>query len=174
MLKWMYASNMGSSKMIDKRLRQRLRDERERRDWSQVTMARMLKREGLLIHPSTVTKIEAGCRAVQPDELNAYADIFGTSIDSLMGRDGTTDLMWAISKLGSAAQQISTDIGNLRLRLINESIDVHDLSDDFHAIDIKEAVHQAARLLEESRQALKPVIDPFPLPTNSGPAAKGE
>lgn len=69
------------------RLRARVRAERERRGWSQVALATKLKAKGVRgILGSTVAKIESGDRKVKLDEVMALAEIFGISVDTLLGR----------------------------------------------------------------------------------------
>jgi hypothetical protein len=60
------------------RLRLRLRDERERHGWSQVALAEMVTRSGVVCHTSTIAKIESGFRAVRVEELKIFADLFMT------------------------------------------------------------------------------------------------
>jgi transcriptional regulator with XRE-family HTH domain len=55
------------------------------------------------IYPTTVAKIEAGDRAVRIDELTSIADLFGVSLDRLLGRRETS----------SARQNIEFVVGNL-------------------------------------------------------------
>jgi transcriptional regulator with XRE-family HTH domain len=120
------------------RLRQRIREERERHGWSQARFATKVSERGLVIHPSTIAKIEMGKRAVHIDELSTFADIFGTSIDALVGRRGdlSTDLAWAASKLTSNAQKMATDLDALRTRLRGAYDDVRPRSGlDGEAVD---------------------------------------
>lgn len=72
------------------RFRERVKAERERdrRKWSQAELSKRLQAKGLKhILPSTVAKIESGDRAVRIDEANALADLFGVSVDGLLGRN---------------------------------------------------------------------------------------
>ena len=96
---------------VDDLLRDNLRNERERRKLTQTQVAEMLLTRVRSMHTSTVAKIEAGTRAVHADELSAYADIFGVSVDALLGRtrDGT-DLAWAVAKLTSSAQKTASEV----------------------------------------------------------------
>jgi transcriptional regulator with XRE-family HTH domain len=96
-------------------LRQRICDERERHGWSQVAFATKVSERGLVLHASTIAKIETGKRAVHIDELDIFADIFGMSMDALVGRRGdSSDLAWAASKLTSNAQKMAGDLDALR------------------------------------------------------------
>ena len=53
---------------------------------SQTRMAELLAEHGFRAYGTTVAKIEANERAVAAEELAAYADVFGCSVDALMGR----------------------------------------------------------------------------------------
>jgi transcriptional regulator with XRE-family HTH domain len=158
---------MGKPRTSEIRFRERVRSERECRSWSQARLAEALKDNGLpYVFPSTVAKIEAGDRAVRINEASALADIFGLSIDTLVGRPARGgDLAWAVSKLTSNAQKIAGEVSTLRLRLIAEAEDVHHYADDFHAVDIKEATYAAAAALEDARRSLAHLANQFPFPT---------
>src|ERR1700742_3389366 len=101
---------MGKSGSVGYLLRNRIRDEREHRGWSQAELAQALVTRGMIGHTSTIAKIELGLRGVRIDELCAFADLFGMSVDTLLGRGGTNDLAWAISKLTGNAQKIAVEI----------------------------------------------------------------
>jgi transcriptional regulator with XRE-family HTH domain len=80
----------------------RIRNKRNERGWKQPQLAEMLRDRGVAsIQTPTVAKIEAGERAVKIHEAAVLADIFGISIDALMGRrvSARADLM-------SAARQV--------------------------------------------------------------------
>jgi len=77
--------------------------------------------------PSTISKIEAGDRAVRIDEAAGFADLFGTSTDALLGRPSSgADLMWALSKLSSNAHKMVNEVSSLRQRLHADAQDVRD------------------------------------------------
>lgn len=78
---------MGNQGRVGDRFRKRLKSERQRRDWSQEDVAKMLADKGIHgIYPTTIAKIEAGDRAVRIDELTAIADLLDVSLDGLLGR----------------------------------------------------------------------------------------
>lgn len=64
----------------------RLRTERERRGWSQAELAKLLAGKGIPAHPTTIAKLEAAERHAKMRELVGLADIFGMSVDTLLGR----------------------------------------------------------------------------------------
>lgn len=75
------------------------------------------ERYGLGFHASGIAKIEAGDREVRITELAAFADLFGASADAMLGRvSGTTDVLWAASKLTDNAQKAAADIVALKER----------------------------------------------------------
>lgn len=77
---------MGKHKWIDDHFRKQLKDERERREWKQADLAKMLSDKGIPMDWTTVAKIEKGVRSVRIDEAAAIADCFGISVDTLLGR----------------------------------------------------------------------------------------
>jgi transcriptional regulator with XRE-family HTH domain len=141
---------MGQTSFINTQIGTRIRAERQRHNWSQDELAARLGDRRLpygldYFHRSAIAKIEAGTRSVRPEELAAFADLFRTSIDALLGRSpGGSDLAWAVSKLTSSAQKMAGEVSGIRARLMNDAQDVHHYADDFHANDIKEATYAAA------------------------------
>jgi transcriptional regulator with XRE-family HTH domain len=77
---------MSKSKWIDDHFRKRLKDERDRNEWKQEDLAKMLSDMGVPMHWTTIAKIEKGTRSVRIDEAAAFADCFGISVDTLLGR----------------------------------------------------------------------------------------
>ena len=69
--------------VADEQFAVRLREERERRHWSQADIARIMAGRGWRWHTQTVQKIEAGHRKVPVGEAKALAEIFGTTVDRL-------------------------------------------------------------------------------------------
>jgi transcriptional regulator with XRE-family HTH domain len=55
---------------------------------SQTELAARLTKQGFRAYGSTVAKIERNERDLRAEELAAYADVFGCSIDALLGRRG--------------------------------------------------------------------------------------
>jgi transcriptional regulator with XRE-family HTH domain len=168
---------MGLHQSVAGRLRQRIREERERHGWSQARFATKVSERGLVIHPSTIAKIEMGKRAVHVDELSTFADIFGTSIDALVGRRGaSTDLAWAASKLTSNAQKMATDLDALRTRLRGAYDDVRAaVGPGGEAVDnLLEHAGSAILQLSTAQDWLNRLANQFPLPTDFGPTTKGE
>lgn len=59
---------------------------REGRRWSQGELERRLAEKGIQLHSTTIAKIEKGDRPVNVVEAAAIADLFGKSVDALLGR----------------------------------------------------------------------------------------
>ncbi|MGH6683963.1 MAG: helix-turn-helix transcriptional regulator [Pseudolabrys sp.] len=110
---------MGRQSASETRFRERVRDERERRKWSQADLAKMLKDKGIhSIYPTTIAKIESGERAVRIDEAAAIADLFDVSLDVLMGLRGVDDdAAYALTVLADEAQQLTPAVVQIRDRL---------------------------------------------------------
>ncbi|HME78909.1 MAG TPA: helix-turn-helix transcriptional regulator [Mycobacterium sp.] len=96
---------MNKEKLAAAELRNTLKRLRTDRGWSMAEMAELLTAKGLTAYQTTITKIEAGNRAVQIDELVAYADIFECSVDTLLGHTTTAagDKSVAVSALVNLA-----------------------------------------------------------------------
>lgn len=69
--------------VADERFAVRLREERERKHWSQADVARFMTERGWSWPPQTVQRIEAGHRKVSVGEAKALAEIIGTTVDRL-------------------------------------------------------------------------------------------
>jgi transcriptional regulator with XRE-family HTH domain len=105
---------MGTQKWADERFGKRVRAEREHRGWSQADMAKMLSDNGIHpMHPTTVAKIEAGDRSVRINEAVGMADLFGVSLDALMGRTQGShedELKYSLRVLRDTALQSSQQV----------------------------------------------------------------
>jgi transcriptional regulator with XRE-family HTH domain len=104
-----YLYEMASTKWIDDRFGDRLKAERERRGWTQPELAMMLSDKGIEpMHATTIAKIEAARRSVRINEAVGIADLFGVSLDSLLGlkwRPKGDDIDYALRVLHDAARQ---------------------------------------------------------------------
>jgi ribosome-binding protein aMBF1 (putative translation factor) len=151
-----YAPNMGTQSPVEIRFRQHVRDERDRRGWSQAGLAELLQNNGLPhILASTVAKIEAGDRAVRIDEAHVLAELLETSVDALLGRtpldDGgnlATELRLArhaATKAQLTCQEVQSSLAStaLALRTVSGRQPVDD------AETLVEACMQAATALGE-------------------------
>ena len=99
---------MGSETSVETRFRERVKDARKDRDWSQADVSKMLRDKGIdSMYPTTVAKVESGERAVRMVEAAAFADLFGVSVDWLLGRDigPQQDLVFTLQAASQTAQQ---------------------------------------------------------------------
>ena len=115
---------MGRRERPEDRFRKRLREERERRGWSQSDMAKMLTDNGIPAHATTIAKIEAANgRQVKIDEAAGIADLFGVSLDSLLGRKTAldNDLAHALRSLQEVAHKALWDI-NMSAHAVRERV----------------------------------------------------
>lgn len=142
------------------RLRERIRSERERREWSQAELANMLSDKGIHgIYPTTVAKLESGDRAIRVDELAAIADLFSVSVDALLGRNPASgDLVWVMSQLNDLARRSAKSVEDLKETITDLLEDV-----EFYATagaekvpvdEIVKATRSALEALETARIAL--------------------
>lgn len=108
---------MASSKRTDDYFRKRFKIERERRGWSQADVANMLGDKRVHVPVTAIAKIEAGTRTVRIDEAVAIADLFGVSLDSLLGRGAglEDDLAYSLRALRETAQRIYSQLRPLTL-----------------------------------------------------------
>jgi len=106
---------MGSRRKARDYFRNRLREERERREWSQTYLAELLAKQGFSMYGTTIAKIEAGDRAVQIDEAAAIADLFDVSLDSLLGRAVglENDLAFAVRIAQQTARRHLDQVGDM-------------------------------------------------------------
>lgn len=119
------------------------------------------------MYASTIAKIENGHRAVRPDELAAFADLFGMSTDILLGRSGSaSDVLWAASKLSSNAQKMIGEVEHLQSRLLNDLQDLNVcITRDKHPmIHMHDTAHRASLALQGAADALAAVAGEFPIP----------
>jgi transcriptional regulator with XRE-family HTH domain len=99
---------MGRQSAVETSFRERMKQERGDRGWSQADLSKLLQGRGLEhIYPTTVAKIESGERAVRIDEATAIADLFDVSVDALLGRKVTpgNDLEYILRAVLNTARQ---------------------------------------------------------------------
>lgn len=103
---------MGKNERMVTQLRKRLREERERRGWSQAHIAKLLSDNGIPMYATTVAKVEAGERAVRIEELAGIADLFEVSLDGLLGRNHNPaeDLAFTLQSFLDTARAASVQL----------------------------------------------------------------
>ena len=98
--------------------RKRLKAERQRREWSQSDIAKLLSENRIPMHPTTIAKIEAGDRSVRIDEATGIADLLGLSLDGLLGRKGMEDeRSHAMTVLAEEARKLIPEVIDIVDRL---------------------------------------------------------
>jgi transcriptional regulator with XRE-family HTH domain len=106
---------MAAQSAVEARFRGRVKKQRDRRDWSQADVAKMLSDKGIKgIYPTTIAKIESGERAVRIDEATALADLFEVSLDALVGRKQNSqedELAYLLRLLRDTARDSSEQVG---------------------------------------------------------------
>ena len=91
---------MASSKWQDDLFGKRVESERNARGWTQEELAAKLNAKRIGVHWTSIAKIEKGRRSVRINEAAALADLFGTSVDALLGRPpGGGELALALRSL---------------------------------------------------------------------------
>jgi transcriptional regulator with XRE-family HTH domain len=100
----------------------RLKDEREKSGMTQDQLAKLLEDRGIAMRVETVARIEKGSRDVKIDEASAIADIFDTSVDSLLGRTvggQEAEQSHAMDVLADEARKLASQMGGAadRMRL---------------------------------------------------------
>jgi len=133
---------------MDDYFRKQVRDERKSRGWTQAEMAKMLSEKGLPMHWTTIAKIEKGPRSVGIDEAAGIADLFGISVDALLGRRVRTrsDRIHALNAVVDTAYRSSTQVHQIRTALADRITDLSAL-DDLPARDTLVAGCERARAL---------------------------
>jgi len=117
--------------------------ERDRLDWSQDELAKRLTASGVPCYASTIAKIESGKRAIKLDEASAMADLFGLSLDSLLGRTGMEDdQAHALTVLADQAEKTLPDLMGTR-ETLRRAYQELELQFDFLAFDRQVATTEA-------------------------------
>jgi len=82
-------------------------------------MAALLSDSGVpMIHATTIAKIEAGDRPTRIDEAIGIADLFGISLDALLGREGLEDeASHAMTLPADEAAQLMPEVLEMRERI---------------------------------------------------------
>jgi hypothetical protein len=122
-------------------------------------MAKLLCDKGVQVHPTTVAKIEAGERAAKIDEVAAIADIFGFSVDMLLGRSAApkNDDMYALRALLDTAQQASWQASTIENTLRERLAEV---SSEGPGKTIAAGCQRAADALAEAHTTLYETLNP--------------
>jgi transcriptional regulator with XRE-family HTH domain len=135
----------------------RVHDARERAGWSQDELAKRMSAKGVLTHASTIAKLESPRkpRAVRLAEAVVLADLFGVSIDALLGRQAVPgdDLAFALLALHDAASGAMWQITGVREGFLPRLREA--LAFDFKGRDLVEAQGMRAAVgLNEAHDAV--------------------
>jgi transcriptional regulator with XRE-family HTH domain len=148
-----YISDMGLREQVDSYFGQRVREERDRRGWSQEELAKRMTDRGIPAYASTIAKIESG-RKPRPARLGeaiVIADLFEVPVSALLGRqpDDTTLTFAMVTLMGyvrEAEQRIlqakhtTADIGD-------QLDDAEDRFDSPHIKVLQRTAHDMAEHL---------------------------
>lgn len=124
---------MGRSAAVGVYFRERLRQERDLRKWSQAEVAKRLSDNGIQMYATTVAKIEAGERAVRIDEAAGIADLLEVPLDSLLGRQASgpsREIRYALRALQAKTQKTLADLTTMLEALRDWEADTSKLSFD--------------------------------------------
>ena len=156
---------MGRKSAVETRFRERVKQERDRRAWSQADLSELLQGRGLEhIYSTTVAKIESGERAVRIDEATAIADLFEVSVDALLGRNVKqgSDLAYTLRAVQNIARQSSQQTAAIADALGDSLVDLDAL--EFKGREeLENEVAHAQKALREAQVAFSNVAK-FRLP----------
>jgi len=122
---------MGKQPSPDIRFGKWLKDARGAKHWSQIDMAKQLKKRGIHIYGSTVAKIEAGDRPVKLAELVAIADLFQVSVDTALCRGARqeSDQIHALLVVADSAVKSSAAIVDVASTIRDRLAELADFTD---------------------------------------------
>jgi transcriptional regulator with XRE-family HTH domain len=153
---------MGTTKWTEDYFRKQLKAERERRNWSQAELAKLLSDREIPMHWTTVAKIEKGNRSVRIDEAAGIADLFEVSLDALMGRSvgSESDLVYTVQRVLQTSLQIPGQIALIERELRERVAEMEAFEfDDRRAIATD--YRRAAKALARAREALVSTLAPL-------------
>jgi transcriptional regulator with XRE-family HTH domain len=140
--------------------RQRITRERNKRNWSQAEVAKRLTAMGIdNVHLSTVSKIEGGDRDIKLDEAAAMAELYGVSLDALLGRKpkNQREVRYLLDALTDAVFLSRTELHRAAKTLQDRLDDVP--SDYQRHGTLAGLVHEVLRHLDAAGTALDELVD---------------
>jgi transcriptional regulator with XRE-family HTH domain len=148
---------MGNTELAGTEFRKRLRRERVTRKWSQALMAKLLSHKGLAIYATTIAKIESGERAMRVDELVAVAQLFGISLDTLVGHRGDrgNDKESQVTALADTAMRSLWQIGSTESALRAALADLDGFTLDRHDKTLRDGCEAACDAMAEAVAAIR-------------------
>jgi transcriptional regulator with XRE-family HTH domain len=140
---------MGRARFVAKEFGERVRNGRKPLNWSQADLSKRLSANGFPhIYPTTVAKIESGERSVRVEEAAAIADLYGTSLDALLGRnvDADAELSFVLRGITSSAERSAKQVGEIVTEMEQAREDLGTLGEfagrDVLAADIKRTMQK--------------------------------
>ncbi|MCW2652034.1 MAG: hypothetical protein JWR32_3010 [Mycobacterium sp.] len=154
---------MGNTEVAETEFRKTLRRERESRKWSQAYLAKLLSDRGITAYATTIAKVEAGERAARIDELVTIADIFGVSVDALLGHsvERSDDKPLVLNALIDTAQHAQWRVRSIEaeLRAAIAALDGFGLR--AYEKDLRSGCEQACDALANAAEAIRKVEGPM-------------
>jgi transcriptional regulator with XRE-family HTH domain len=159
---------MGLRERTESYFARQVRTERERRGWTQDDLAKQLTDKGIDTYASTVAKIESEKkpRAVRLAEAAAIADLFGVSVDSLLGRRVglDDDIAYTLRMTGDTARRASDRIAAIVAELNDRLVEVSALEFNGNA-RLKIGLQHAVNALLAVAPRLRDVAEFQPSPS---------
>ncbi|OBF96439.1 hypothetical protein A5790_05260 [Mycobacterium sp. 852002-51152_SCH6134967] len=136
------------TKWVDERFGDWLKAERTRRGWSQPQLADMLTDEGIApMHATTIAKIESASRSVRINEAVGIANLFGASLDWVLGREPDD------STLTFAMANVMSYAGTAERQTLSAAQTAADLEEILADIDQRFEAMQVPELVSLAREA---------------------
>jgi transcriptional regulator with XRE-family HTH domain len=123
---------MGTKKWTETRFSELVKEQRwDVNKWTQRDLATKLTEKGTAMHWTTIAKIEHCERSVRIDEAAALADVFGVSVDYLLGRRARPkgDLMFILRRLSETMSRARWNASSLEEALREQSDELHQVDD---------------------------------------------
>ncbi|MGO8853693.1 MAG: helix-turn-helix domain-containing protein [Mycobacterium sp.] len=150
---------MGLREQTDIYFGTKVRIERERRGWSQEELAKRLTENGIPVYSSTIAKIESlkKPRAVRLGEAAGIADLFGISLDGLLGRHAGpgSDLWFALRALADSSQRSAIEVMGIATAMRDRLVDLIIYEFDGRDLLTSEGNRAAGALLEATEALMK-------------------
>ncbi|MEB4210990.1 helix-turn-helix transcriptional regulator [Mycobacterium sp. 94-17] len=141
---------MGSDKWGDHAFGDRLKRYRERNGWTQVQLAEQLSANGLKgMTGAQVYRIEKGERSVRAVEAGVLADLYGVSVDALLGKRARpkADLLDAVMGLAETVEYTGISLRSLERALREAAETLADADTEGRYADLVEASESAREAL---------------------------
>jgi transcriptional regulator with XRE-family HTH domain len=162
--KVMYHPNMGVQEDMDIQFGRRVFNQRKRLGWSQDELAKRLSEKGLPVYASTIAKIESKHkpRAVRLAEAAAIADLFGVSMDTLLGRSVApeADEMYTLRALLDTAQQAAWQLSGVEQSLRDQVAQLAAFAPKGHTKTISDECARACDMLAQTHGLIRDILFP--------------